>query len=1278
MLHPDDPRVTAAALGELLPEEQATFDRELAELPEPVRAEIEQVLRETATLAQQIRSVRQVELKAMEAKLETDGVDDGDDGMNKPSTAGRISQQVLAKALGTSKASETNPAGTSPVASRAISSQGGSMNGSKRGKGWLIGVSLAACVMIGAVIVLSMAAPDYSPLAWLDESSESTFAPPPAGNAPSDSNAPAEDSATAAYAMDPQAVSGDEGGGHPFPPGGSGPVDGFSLPAPPPMAPSSAAGDLDGPAQLFGRPGADGAFDLSGQSNQASGSSQFAAGDDLGGGGGQAQNQQGSQQNQDDGQAQGQSDDHPEESDTTKPTASPTITWKRSPLTPNASRLMIGDEKELPLEGMQANVQIDGYRARVLLDLYFFNDSGAQREADFRLRLPPEASLYYFAFGETVYSSPQSLTQALGSEPAFFNIERARSLSFDPKRIAADRGRSWIEPKEARMVQREKAAFAYGETRRRRVDPALVEWAGAGIFTARVFPVQANKLHRIVVGYDVSLTEEQGDLVYRFAAPYAKEAVLDMRVARMDGVQVSLKPEVQAFIDDSQQHFRVENPNEIVELRMSKPGNVMLLGEDGQGGNYFSGRFMPQLPEVTEMKTPRDGIFLLDTSLSANPDRFNVYLQLMETMLRENQATMPRFGVMFFSAHSHWWKESLVENTDENIEALLAFASTLALEGATDLSSAAFEAVNPSWMVAAEKQPFDYFLLSDGAMTWGQRDARAVAQTFASSGDPLFAYTTNSAGDDVQALGALTSATGGAVFSIVAEDQVTKVATAHLGRPWELVNVFMPGSSDVLLAGNPQTVFPGVALQVVGRVDGALGDELTMQLRRGPDEQTIKVPFERTLISDMAPRSYGQVAVAGLEEFVAETESVATAYARHFRITGRTCSLLMLESQEDYDRFEIKEDDDAFVVSKKPADPIIDAAREAMADQRFNSKATFVAWMERLQEMPGLTFAVPESLETMLEDLPEGSFQVRPRALKPRLIAWDQLPARFQDTELSAEYLNYNEISAEAQRRFREAGPDDALLALSSLIENNPGDFVLLRDVAYSALEFGRADQAFPLFQQVAAARPYEPQTYHALARCAETLGNADLAMLYYEVSVRGEWHPRFGEFRQIVGLDYLRLLKQIDADKVKTSAPEFAASRLNSVNSEFGMGVPELVITMAWNTDNTDVDLHVTDPTGEECFYSHPDTRIGGHLTTDVTQGFGPEMFVLRKAIPGDFQVKAHYYSSDANREGTRTRVFLRVYQNWGTENEVVNSHTVLLSQGEQMHDVATVTVKD
>ncbi|PCJ04937.1 MAG: hypothetical protein COB10_13070, partial [Planctomycetota bacterium] len=56
----------------------------------------------------------------------------------------------------------------------------------------------------------------------------------------------------------------------------------------------------------------------------------------------------------------------------------PKRTWRRAKATPNASRLVVGDRDELPLEGVQVNVVVDGSRARVLVDYYYYNATKAQ------------------------------------------------------------------------------------------------------------------------------------------------------------------------------------------------------------------------------------------------------------------------------------------------------------------------------------------------------------------------------------------------------------------------------------------------------------------------------------------------------------------------------------------------------------------------------------------------------------------------------------------------------------------------------------------------------------------------------------------------------------------------------------------------------------------------------------------------------------------------------------------------------------------------------------
>jgi uncharacterized protein YfaP (DUF2135 family) len=65
----------------------------------------------------------------------------------------------------------------------------------------------------------------------------------------------------------------------------------------------------------------------------------------------------------------------------------------------------------------------------------------------------------------------------------------------------------------------------------------------------------------------------------------------------------------------------------------------------------------------------------------------------------------------------------------------------------------------------------------------------------------------------------------------------------------------------------------------------------------------------------------------------------------------------------------------------------------------------------------------------------------------------------------------------------------------------------------------------------------------------------------------------------------------------------------------------------IGWSSDNSDVDLWVTDPRNEKCLYSHSEKEIGGRLSQDVTQGYGPEEFSLRRSLKRKYKVEVDLY---------------------------------------------------
>ncbi len=943
-------------------------------------------------------------------------------------------------------------------------------------------------------------------------------------------------------------------------------------------------------------------------------------------------------------------------------------TWKRAGSAVHATEISVGDKEKIPLRGMQIRVDVDGPRARVVIDGYFENDRDRQYEGTFKLRLPNEATPYYFAFGATSWGQPQAVAPGSGPRQVkYFTAAEERKMTSEPLAIREARRGSFVSVKEARMVPKEKAALAYTETTRRQADPALLEWAGAGVFNARVFPLAPHTVHRVVLAYDMPLTLAGDDLEYRLDLPQTDaNVVVDISTSQTP----SAGPELVMDGARSYAHIEHADPKSQIALRWKKPLPATLIGEDPGVGKAFYTLAKPDLPARASGTDSDTAVFVVDTSLSSNPDRFNIYEKLVGATLENNRGTLKRFAVLFFDVAPRWYKPAFIDNTKENADALVATMDKALLEGATDLGAALRESAQPGWLAEEKSMHWDTFLLSDGSPTWGESDEHAISHAIAAAHrGALFAYNTGIAGTDTQMLGGVARATGGAVFSVTGDAEVPAASTAHKARAWMIRNVKAAGATDVVLAGRPIALFPGQSLQVTGR--GAPDGAVELEVEQGAERRTVVIPTRNATHSSLAARAYGEITTNALEDFAPATDQAARAYAVHYRVTGKTCSLLMLESEADYARFNIKdEEEDARVKTTLASEVLADAARQ-IGETLGDPKVAFLRWMDTLSARSGVEVNVRGDVREALAKLPKETFSVKSGPLALTITQKDQVAGDLRESLSKPGSLEYERMSREAEERLKKGGPGDALRALSSLVEQSPADAVLARDVAFSAMSYKLDSHAYHLLRRVGAARPWEPQTYRAMAQAAANMGNADLAIGYYEAALAGHWDSRFGEFHKIAAIDYAHLLRRVDKGELKTQLPDLVRQRLEAVNREVDLAGADLVVMITWNTDNSDVDLHVTEPSGEECYYGHRDTKTGGKLTQDVTQGYGPEMYVLKKAPGGNYSIRAHYYASQRNRATARTKVFAHVIENWGRPNEKVTENVVTLVEGKDDHDI-------
>ena len=89
--------------------------------------------------------------------------------------------------------------------------------------------------------------------------------------------------------------------------------------------------------------------------------------------------------------------------------------------------------------------------------------------------------------------------------------------------------------------------------------------------------------------------------------------------------------------------------------------------------------------------------------------------------------------------------------------------------------------------------------------------------------------------------------------------------------------------------------------------------------------------------------------------------------------------------------------------------------------------------------------------------------------------------------------------------------------------------------------------------------------------------------------------------------------------------------------------------MTIDWNTGFTDMDLWVDEPSGERAIYNHPKTEIGGRLSNDMTSGYGPEEYLLHRAMPGEYVISVNVYASDRINPNGTTVVTAHLVRDFG-----------------------------
>lgn len=248
---------------------------------------------------------------------------------------------------------------------------------------------------------------------------------------------------------------------------------------------------------------------------------------------------------------------------------------------------------------------------------------------------------------------------------------------------------------------------------------------------------------------------------------------------------------------------------------------------------------------------------------------------------------------------------------------------------------------------------------------------------------------------------------------------------------------------------------------------------------------------------------------------------------------------------------------------------------------------------------------------------------------------YDKHKARYGNT--IGFYIDISEILS-AQKNYERAA--EVITNISELSQDNQE---FLRIVAYKLQYLGQIDLAIQLFEFIKDIRGEEPQSYRDLALAFEEKGEYQKACdLLYEMALK-RWDGRFHGLNLTAIIEMNAIIAK-HTDKVNT----------DKYDSKLIAPMPlDMRVVLRWDLDNTDIDLWVTDPKSEKCFYGYRNTTSGGMLPQDLTGGYGPEEFLQRQAVEGKYVLECNYYGSRSVQMAGGATIFLDLYTNYCKPNE-------------------------
>ena len=856
-------------------------------------------------------------------------------------------------------------------------------------------------------------------------------------------------------------------------------------------------------------------------------------------------------------------------------------------------------------------------------------------------------------------------------------------------------------------VEKARAAEVFESITHRNVDPGLLEKVEGNNFRTRIYPFPAGGVRKVMISYEEELhLSDAQQLSYRLPLIY-NLAIPDFSLKAV--VSQSNQPPLLVEGPDGSFRFQHKGAAYVAEMKkrnflpshgliINLPGAALKTGALMQkaGANYYflANLFIKQ-PTRQHHWTNHIGL-IWDVSLSGLQRDQEKELKLLDIWIKEQKDLNIELGLL----NNKFKKAGVFVIRDGKWAELKKKLMGLIYDGGADYSQ-----INATVLNADE-----YLFFTDGFSGFG---AAKVALN-----KPV--HVINSAlRADFSNLKYISLKSGGQYINLndmSAASAVRKLSTEELRfmgiKPNPSITEIYP---SLTLGVNGYLSVAGIASSGAKNVilQFGYGKEVTT-------ERTVQLDPSDQISGEIdVSRVWAQKKLADMDVDYEQYKKEISLLGRQFGLVTRNTSLLVLESVQDYIRYGIAPPDelkDAYRIAMKQQEQVKESRQQDLMDDAIDLAEELKEWWKKVFKIEKV---YPKPDKNKLEDIAIAGYSrvesARPSAEQQALTRVDKvgfstnalsevvvvsnalagkiagvqvtgyskeerpvilLPEFKSDKEymktirgnIEQAYVQYLLVRKEYQTTpsfyldisnwFQQHDDADrALLILSNLTELDLENAEIYKTLTYKLRETGNFRSALFTSRKVMEWRPMDAQSYRdyalSLADCGYYQRALDTLYSVLNKSYSIDNAQRDDGIEEII-LSEINNLVGLHRAKLNTA----------KLNKRLIFPIPvDVRVVINWNKKDTDIDLWVTDPTDEKCFYSNAQTRAGGRISDDFTAGYGPEQFMIKKAIKGRYKIEVNYYGDQQLSISGPTTIMAEIYTHYGSTNQERKMITLQLS---------------